>query len=144
MANPLTYCTENFTIKEFLRTSTGFYNIPEDDIIFENLKHIMSELQYCRSRIGVPIRVNSGYRSTAVNAAVGGSPTSMHLLGLAADVRCSRPLDTLKLLVTMLTSTDYHQIGIYYCPDGSINRIHFSSYADSNLNTEKSVYYHLA
>lgn len=32
------------------------------------------------------IRLNSFYRSPKVNAAVGGSPTSYHMLGLAADI----------------------------------------------------------
>ena len=34
---------------------------------------------------GVPVLISSGYRSAALNAAVGGSATSAHLLGLAAD-----------------------------------------------------------
>ena len=43
-----------------------------------------------RERWGVPIYVNSGYRCPALNAKVGGSPTSYHLRGMAADIssRC--------------------------------------------------------
>lgn len=36
---------------------------------------------------GKPIIVNSAYRSPAVNAAVGGKPTSQHCHGCAADIR---------------------------------------------------------
>ena len=35
---------------------------------------------------GKPIYVNSGYRSEALNKAVGGSKTSQHVLGMAADI----------------------------------------------------------
>jgi len=38
---------------------------------------------------GLPIYINSGYRSPAVNKAVGGVATSNHLTGCAADIRCS-------------------------------------------------------
>ncbi len=38
---------------------------------------------------GLPIYINSGYRSVAVNKAVGGVATSNHLTGCAADIRCT-------------------------------------------------------
>ena len=38
---------------------------------------------------GLPIYINSGYRSPAVNKAVGGVATSNHLTGCAADIRCT-------------------------------------------------------
>ena len=39
-----------------------------------------------REAWGGPIRVNSGYRCTKLNKAVGGTPNSQHLLGEAADI----------------------------------------------------------
>ena len=54
----------------------------------ENLKAlVMNVLDPARERIGMPIRVNSGYRSQQLNKAVGGVSDSQHLLGEAADVR---------------------------------------------------------
>lgn len=44
-------------------------------------------LEPLRRRFGA-IRVTSGYRSPAVNRAVGGAPTSQHCLGEAADLYC--------------------------------------------------------
>jgi len=43
-------------------------------------------LQPLRDAYGVGIKVNSGYRSPDVNAAVGGSRTSDHCKGQAADI----------------------------------------------------------
>lgn len=39
-------------------------------------------------RVGQRLKVTSGYRCEAHNKAVGGSPTSSHLGGLAVDVAC--------------------------------------------------------
>jgi hypothetical protein len=39
-----------------------------------------------REHLGKPIRVNSGYRSTAVNKRIGGALTSQHSLGEAIDL----------------------------------------------------------
>lgn len=40
-----------------------------------------------RVAVGRPIRITSGWRSSTVNQAVGGSRTSMHLTGEAADIK---------------------------------------------------------
>jgi len=50
-----------------------------------NLTSLAQVLEVARARGGVPLRVTSGYRSRAYNAAVGGSSTSQHLTGSAAD-----------------------------------------------------------
>ena len=54
-----------------------------------------------RERLGMPIIVNSGYRCRDLNKAVGGSPSSQHLSGQAADISCrdnNRLLQILKNL----------------------------------------------
>lgn len=50
-----------------------------------------------REAYGAPIIVNSGYRSIPVNNAVGGSKTSQHLKGQAADIRGRDRRDTLQI-----------------------------------------------
>ena len=53
-----------------------------------NLKLLVQKvLQPARNKFGV-INVTSGYRSLEVNSAVGGSATSDHLFGRAADIQC--------------------------------------------------------
>lgn len=52
-----------------------------------NLRMLCTELlDPAREILGVPVLVNSGIRCPALNAAVGGSATSSHLDGLAADI----------------------------------------------------------
>lgn len=61
-------------------------NTPTEEVKknLENLvKYVLDPL---RDMYGKPIYVNSGYRSEALNKAVGGSNTSQHRLGMAADI----------------------------------------------------------
>lgn len=76
----------HFTLAELTTTSTGLPNRPGDAAL-GRLRRLCTELlEPVRSIVGVPLRVNSGYRSAAVNARIGGSRTSAHLTGSAADV----------------------------------------------------------
>jgi hypothetical protein len=78
--------SENFSLSEFTETSTGLPNKPNQEAI-TNLKYLAQYvLQPARDKFG-PIEVTSGYRSEKVNAAVGGSATSDHLKGKAADIK---------------------------------------------------------
>jgi hypothetical protein len=80
----------HFTLDELTVSETadrkGLDNTP-DAAALENLKRLAAFLEQVRSLVGKPIHVNSAYRAPAVNASVGGSKTSQHCLGLAADLR---------------------------------------------------------
>ena len=53
----------------------------------ENIEALVENvLDPARERLGMPIRVNSGYRCAKHNRKVGGVAASQHLLGEAADV----------------------------------------------------------
>jgi hypothetical protein len=56
----------------------------------ENVRRAMYKLEALRKKLGnVPITVNSGFRSIAHTADVGGASDSMHLYGTAADLHVS-------------------------------------------------------
>ena len=79
-----------FTITELSKSSTaaqkGIDNTPNPDVI-KNLESLVEHiLDPLREKFGKPITVNSGYRCPALNMAVGGSKTSHHMIGLAADI----------------------------------------------------------
>lgn len=77
----------HFTLAEMTTTSTGLPNEPSADVIV-SLAHTCEVLELIREAIGGhPIIINSGYRCPDVNKAVGGSKTSQHLSGRAADIR---------------------------------------------------------
>jgi len=78
--------SSNFNLSELTVTNTGLPNVPT--VIAEsNIKMLVNYLlQPARNFFGLPITVTSGYRSPAVNAAVGGSVTSDHVQGRAVDI----------------------------------------------------------
>jgi hypothetical protein len=84
--------SRDFTLRELCRTATGLPNEPTDDAQLASLITLCTRvLQPARDILG-PLRVTSGFRSPEVNAAVGGSATSQHMRGEAADLipeRCS-------------------------------------------------------
>ncbi|MCQ8897400.1 D-Ala-D-Ala carboxypeptidase family metallohydrolase [Limnobacter humi] len=78
--------TQYFTLRELTVTSTGLANQPESPIIIANLRELaMNILHPLFEEFGPRLTINSAYRSAAVNRAVGGSDTSQHLTGQAAD-----------------------------------------------------------
>lgn len=83
--------TRNFALEEFTRSDAarrlGIANNPTPQIVW-NLRMTALGLEQVRRAAvrGRAVRVLSGYRCPAVNAAVGGSPTSSHLTGFAADI----------------------------------------------------------
>ena len=54
---------------------------------------LIEKLENMRADIGVPIYVNFGFRCKAHNKSIGGSETSAHLHGEAADIACNGSLD---------------------------------------------------
>ena len=82
--------TANFTLEELVKSETalrkGMPNEPTPEVT-ANLKTLAEKvLQPVRDHYGKGVKVNSGYRSPDVNAAVGGSRTSDHCKGQAADI----------------------------------------------------------
>ena len=79
----------NFSVAELSKseaaTRQGLDNTPSMEVI-DNLQALVDNvLQPLRDKLG-PIVVTSGYRSPAVNKAIGGSATSDHCKGQAADI----------------------------------------------------------
>ena len=79
-----------FTIKELCASNTakakGIDNTPTEEVK-ENLQALIENvLDPLREAYGKPIYVNSGYRCSELNKAVGGVSTSEHQSGRAADI----------------------------------------------------------
>ena len=79
-----------FTIAELCRSATarrlGIDNTPPASAVKAMTVLVDEVLDPLREAWGGPIRVNSGYRCPELNEAVGGTPTSQHQRGEAADI----------------------------------------------------------
>lgn len=83
--------TDHFTLAELTRSDTAerrhIDNTPTPEVI-DNLRALCHNvLEPARQAFGAPIYITGGYRCPALNAAVGGKPTSQHLRGEAADLQ---------------------------------------------------------
>lgn len=81
--------TPHFKLSEFTRSATaesrGIDNTPDSEHL-TNLINLANTLEAVRALFGgAPVVITSGYRSPALNKAVGGVATSDHANGLAAD-----------------------------------------------------------
>lgn len=88
--DPDLFLSDHFRLYEFIRSrmakARGIPNDIPEDVIVANLRHLCRRvLEPVRMLAGCPVKISSGYRSRALNKAVGGAPQSQHLVGQAAD-----------------------------------------------------------
>ena len=140
----------HFTLGEMTKTSykTKDGNIPSH-VAIENLKRLCGWLEMLREvwneRYGEgndPIIINSGYRSWEVNKRVGGSSTSNHLVGCAADIKCLGIEQALRYAVILLdiadeSKEDFDELLIERSSRGNY-WIHFAVRPPSQVNRRKT------
>ena len=132
------YPMKYFSIAEFLRSDAAekyqVDNIPNDAQLSQVLGNIkalvLNVLDPLRAMIARPVIITSGYRSQRVNELVGGSKTSQHLLGKAADIHVQgyTPQQMEMVYRTIQMYYDFDQL-IFY---PSKNIIHVSWNGDKN------------
>lgn len=80
-----------FALSEFLKSDTamtlGIENFPDWEEVETMALFAVDVLDVIHDRWNQPLIISSGYRVAALNAAVGGSPTSDHQEGLAVDLK---------------------------------------------------------
>ena len=114
--------SEHFSLGELTKSNSHpeIYNIPSHEAI-ANMKRLCGWLEVLRERAaspgptaspgpskgrGVPIIINSGYRSPQLNRKIGGAPNSNHLTGCAADIRVENMEQLLRYAVILLDYAD--------------------------------------
>lgn len=96
-----------FTFTEFERSATA-YRLAIDNTIPEEAKRNIAALvdgvlDPLREAWGRPLTVTSGYRCPELNRAVGGSKSSHHCKGMAADITTGNKADNRKLFQLVLS-----------------------------------------
>jgi len=117
----------NFTLEEFIRSSTaasrGIDNTPGPAHL-ANLRALAIRLEDVRALLRNPIQITSAYRSPALNAAVGGSSTSDHANGLAADFTSPRFGSVQKVCEAIAGSDIQFDQLIYEQKPGGVEWVH--------------------
>jgi hypothetical protein len=106
--------SEHFTYAELTRSTTavrkGISNSPTKEHA-ANLVQLCNEvLEPLRKLYGRPIRISSGYRSVALNKAVGGSATSHHCFGMAVDIDQGSAAENMRIFNLLKAYGSYTQL----------------------------------
>lgn len=104
--------SEHFTLREMTRTShRRIDNTPSPDVVERLTQLCLFFLEPVRERFG-PLWVTSGYRCKELNDAIGGSKTSAHIHGCAADLVPIRSRPTIEIVdwVVDESGLDFDQI----------------------------------
>ena len=106
--------SKNFSLNEMCRSNTarvrGLPNVPNAEQV-KNLKHLCENvLQPLRDHLGKPVVINSGFRSQAVNMAVGGAKNSQHTKGEAADIKCKDYPYAKKIYAWIMDNLEFDQL----------------------------------
>lgn len=93
---------------EFERSATaigrGIVNIMPDRLAPAARTLCLEILEPIRAHFGVPLLINSGYRSRALNRAIGSKDSSQHRRGEAADIEMPTGPSNVELASWILTS----------------------------------------
>jgi hypothetical protein len=136
----MTQLTKNFSLHELTKSETaarrGMDNIPGEAEI-ANLTTLAGKvLQPIRDHFGRGVHVNSGFRHPDVNAAVGGSRTSDHTRGMAADIEIPGVANA-ELAEWIQQNLDYTQLILeFYTPGVPDSGWVHVSYDPANLKKQ--------
>ena len=106
--------SKNFSLEEMCRSNTArvrsLPNVPNAEQV-KNLQQLCENvLQPLRDHLGKPVAINSGFRSQAVNMAVGGANNSQHMKGEAADIKCKDYPYAKKIYAWIMDNLEFDQV----------------------------------
>ena len=125
--------SEHFKLSEFTQSGTArrhkVKNVPGPREV-ERLRFLcVKSLEPMRRRFGV-IRITSGFRCKKLNALVGGSPTSQHVLGEAADIHTGGRELSEKMFGFAKQNIPFDQLILEHNPAHGIYWLHISLRSD--------------
>ena len=130
--------SRNFSLQELTKSDTAIRksidNTPSNEVLSNLTTLCDMVLQKVRNSHGV-VTVTSGYRSPELNRAIGGSTTSDHCKGCAADFEVPG-LDNKQLAKWIIDNLTFKQLILEFYEDGQPNSgwVHCSFEEGENNN----------
>lgn len=113
--------SNNFSLNELTKSQTairkGIDNTPTSNHVGNLRALCINVLQPVREAFDAPVVVSSGYRGEALNSAIGGSKTSDHCKGMAADIEIPG-VDNLELFTWIKDNYEYRQLILEFYEKG--------------------------
>lgn len=111
--------SKNFTLEELYLSDTqtrlNIKNVPNPTQTAAIIQLVEKVLQPVRDHFGLAVNISSGFRCPSLNRAVGGSPSSQHMRGEAADIRVTGVAND-KLWQFIHDNLPFDQLILEYCP----------------------------
>lgn len=105
--------TEHFTIAELCASDTAkarrINNAPDEEVVNNLFALMYNVLEPARRVFGKAMIITSGFRCNILNTLVGGSKTSQHTKGQAADI-VTKDQNDLRQLFAILADTNFDQL----------------------------------
>lgn len=122
--------SKHLTLEELITSQTatrkGIDNTPSAQVI-SNLKLVAEKVfEPLREGLGKPIKISSGYRSPALNKAIGGAKNSQHTTGEALDLQGMGGLKNSEIFNYIKNNLDYSQLIWEYGTDKEPAWVHVS------------------
>ncbi len=139
--------TKNLSLQEMLKSRTatrlGLSNSPNEEHV-KNMQALAENIfQPLRDYFGVPLHISSGYRSEALNKAIGGSKSSQHCKGEAMDIDrdgYSQP-DNAQIFEYIKNNLDFDQMIWEFGTQKNPEWVHVSHKRDGKNRAELLVAY---
>lgn len=116
--------TPHFSLDELLTLDKHPNNVPGMQAVVNLTYGAINILEPARLAVGVPIKINSGFRNFELNRQVGGVSNSQHLEGCAVDITCD-PLYFNTLVNVLMRNSKVDQLltaktwlHVSWCPFG--------------------------
>lgn len=139
----MTQLSAHFSLAEATLSQTaarlGLENDPDLTVV-RNMKHAALSMELVRLELGgLPININSWYRSPEVNKAVGSKPTSAHVTGFAIDFTCPKYGSPRKIVEAIKASNiQYQQLILEFPDNGGWCHIAFNGMKRETLIIDKN------
>jgi hypothetical protein len=118
------HLSPHFTLGELTKSvqalRLGIDNTPDEQALKNLCAICLNILEPVREHFGIPFTPSSGYRSPAVNEAIGSKPTSQHRLGQAADFEVPG-IPNLKLAEWIRDNLEFDQLILEFHTSGDPN-----------------------
>jgi zinc D-Ala-D-Ala carboxypeptidase len=121
----MTELTTHFTLEEFTRSEVAIRNgrpLVADGLITANLRRLCTlVLEPLRAQVAQPVRILSGYRPPWLNIIVGGSATSEHVAGRAADIEVAGIDNATLAKIVLDLKLPFNQLILEFYPQGWVH-----------------------
>jgi len=138
--------SDNFSLHEFTRSQTAtrhsIDNTPSKKIIGNLQSLCLGVLQPVRQHFQKPMIISSGFRCAELNVKIGGSITSQHVQGQAADIEVLE-VSNLELSDWVNKNLSFDQLILeFHNPDEDPHSgwVHVSFNSDNNRHEYKEAY----